>query len=230
VPRFLLVSAVAASFVLSACGDNGGGGGTGASSAPATTTTAETAGGCRQVAQPRPRPDGGQKKPKKALENATTYELEISTNCGDFSFRLDLKAAPHASASLVSLAKAGFFDGTVFHRIVPDFVIQGGDPTGTGMGGPGYKTVDKPPSDARYTKGVVAMAKAENERAGTAGSQFYVVTAADAQLPPEYALVGKVVSGLDVVERIGQLGDPASGQTGTPTQPVVIKSVKVKTS
>jgi peptidyl-prolyl cis-trans isomerase B (cyclophilin B) len=116
--------------------------------------------------------------------------------------------------------KKGFFDGTIFHRIVPGFVIQGGDPTGTGTGGPGYSTVDVPPSDARYTKGVVAMAKAGNEPPGTAGSQFFVVTAEDARLPPEYALLGKVTSGMDVVEKIGTLGDP---QTEQPTKRIVIE-------
>jgi cyclophilin family peptidyl-prolyl cis-trans isomerase len=91
------------------------------------------------------------------------------------------------------------------------------------MGGPGYTTIDKPPPDASYTQGVVAMAKAGNEPPGAAGSQFYVVTGQDAGLPPDYAIVGKVVQGDDVVQRIGQLGDPAEH----PTQPVVIKSVRV---
>ena len=135
---------------------------------------------------------------------------------------LDLGSAPNTAASLVSLARAGYFDDTEFHRIVPGFVIQGGDPTQSGSGGPGYSTSDAPDPDAAYTKGVVAMAKTATEPAGTAGSQFFVVTGADAGLPPEYAVVGKVTSGLDVIERIGKLGDPATEQ---PTQPVVIDSV-----
>jgi cyclophilin family peptidyl-prolyl cis-trans isomerase len=100
-----------------------------------------------------------------------------------------------------------FFDGTVFHRIVPGFVIQGGDPTGTGGGGPGYTTVDKPPASTRYTHGAVAMAKTQTEAPGTSGSQFFVVTAQDAGLPPDYAVLGNVVKGLAVVDRIGKLGD-----------------------
>ena len=104
-------------------------------------------------------------------------------------------------------------------------MIQGGDPTQSGTGGPGYQTVDPPPADASYTKGVVAMAKTETEAAGTSGSQFFVVTGADIGLSADYAIVGRVTSGLDVVERIGELGDPATEQ---PTRPVVIESVTVE--
>ena len=86
-------------------------------------------------------------------------------------------------------------------------MIQGGDPTGTGTGGPGYTVVDVPPRDSLYTKGVVAMAKTAAEPPGTAGSQFFVVTADDAGLPPEYAILGVVTKGLRVVERIGRLGN-----------------------
>ena len=153
--------------------------------------------------------------------------MELRTNCGSFTVRLDQETSPKTAASFVALAKDGFFDGTVFHRIVPEFVIQGGDPTGSGTGGPGYSTRDAPPDDAVYTRGVVAMAKTEAEPAGTAGSQFYVVTGADAGLPPEYAILGKVVKGLDVTARIGELGDPQSGGAGTPTQTVVIEKAAV---
>jgi peptidyl-prolyl cis-trans isomerase B (cyclophilin B) len=125
----------------------------------------------------------------------------------------------------IALARRGYFEGTDFHRIVPGFVIQGGDPTGTGSGGPGYTTRDPPPAGASYTRGVVAMAKAQAEPSGTAGSQFFVVTGADAGLPPEYALLGKVVRGLAVVERIGRFGDPATEQ---PTRRVVIRRVTIE--
>ncbi|HEU4970532.1 MAG TPA: peptidylprolyl isomerase, partial [Gaiellaceae bacterium] len=108
------------------------------------------------------------------------------------------------------------------------FVIQGGDPTQTGAGGPGYSTVDKPPSDAKYTKGVVAMAKTQVEAPGTSGSQFFVVTAEDAGLPPDYAIVGTVTEGMDTVERIDALGTP--GVDGPPSKPVVISSVTVTES
>ena len=105
-------------------------------------------------------------------------------------------------------------------------MIQGGDPTATGTGGPGYSTVDEPASNTTYPKGAVAMAKAGNEPPGTAGSQFFVMTG-DGGLPPEYALVGKVTDGLDVIEKIGQLGDPATEQ---PTTTVVIETMRAEGS
>src|SRR5207244_5060037 len=106
------------------------------------------------------------------------------------------------------------------------FIIQGGDPTASGTGGPGYLTVDKPPASARYTHGVVAMAKTPRQTAGTSGSQFFVVTGDDAQLPPEYALLGKVVKGLDVVDAIGKLGDPPT-ETQTETGELTRATVPV---
>jgi cyclophilin family peptidyl-prolyl cis-trans isomerase len=180
---------------------------------------------CTEVADPPKGKGGKQQKPSGKLDASKKWSLVVQTNCGSFTIELDPEAAPNASASLVALARAGFFDGLTFHRIVPDFVIQGGDPTGTGGGGPGYKTVDKPPSSARYTRGVVAMAKTEREKPGTAGSQFFVVTGQDAGLPPDYAVVGRVVDGLDVVDHIGRLGDPATEQ---PTQALVMSKVTVE--
>jgi peptidyl-prolyl cis-trans isomerase B (cyclophilin B) len=187
---------------------------------PQQATT--TAGGCEQVAAPQAKKPGKQKKPAPLAASAKVT-LTFKTNCGDFSVALDPKQSPNACGSLVALAKSGFFDGTFFHRIVPGFVIQGGDPTGTGTGGPGYTTVDKPPRNASYTHGVMAMAKAGNEPPGAAGSQFYVVTGQDAGLPPDYAVVGKVTKGLDVVDKIGQLGGPNE----QPTEAVVISGVDV---
>jgi peptidyl-prolyl cis-trans isomerase B (cyclophilin B) len=154
----------------------------------------------------------------------------LQTSCGDITIRLDQRTSPKTAASFAALARSGFFDGTVFHRIVPGFVIQGGDPTGTGTGGPGYSTRDVPPQDTAYTKGTVAMAKSAAEAPGTAGSQFYIVTAPDAGLPPDYALLGEVVRGQRQVDAIGELGDPASGELGTPLQPVVIERATLRVS
>jgi peptidyl-prolyl cis-trans isomerase B (cyclophilin B) len=233
--RPLLLLTLLLATALTACGsDSGGSTQADIPSGGAPTTTAapepapsDSASGCKKIAsQPAAKPDGGQKKPTDTLDDSKTWTLTFETSCGDFTVTLDLKSAPNASASMVSLANAGFFKDTVFHRIVPDFVIQGGDPTGSGEGGPGYKTVDKPPADAAYTKGVVAMAKTGAEAPGTAGSQFYVVTGADASLPPDYAVIGKVTAGEDVVDRIGKLG----GADEQPTQIVELYDVKAKSS
>jgi len=152
----------------------------------------------------------------------------MATNCGSFTIRLDVARAPRTAASFASLARKGFYNDLTFHRIAQGFVIQGGDPTGSGSGGPGYSIVEKPPHNVRYTHGVVAMAKAATEPDGASGSQFFVVTAADAQLPPQYAIVGRVVQGLNVVDAIGALPlqDPSSGD-GPPAEPVVIQSARL---
>ena len=99
--------------------------------------------------------------PAEPLDASKSYSLVFETSCGSFTVALDPESAPNTTASLVALAEDGYFDDTIFHRVVPGFVIQGGDPTQSGGGGPGYSTVDPPPSDATYTKGTVAMAKAE---------------------------------------------------------------------
>jgi peptidyl-prolyl cis-trans isomerase B (cyclophilin B) len=194
-----------------------------ATTASSTTAAAAAPAGCTAVKEPKPKPNGKLKKPSTKLDPAKTWTATVKTNCGTFAFKLDVHEAPNASASVAYLAGKKFFDNTVFHRIVPGFVIQGGDPTGSGGGGPGYSTVDKPPKNASYKQGVVAMAKTGTEPAGTAGSQFFVVTGADAGLPPDYAIVGKVTKGLDVVKRIGKLGD----QSEQPTTTVEIESLRV---
>lgn len=158
------------------------------------------------------------------LRPGKTYRIEFETSHGAFTIELDPVKAPCNGDSLMDLAKAGFFDNTRFHRIVPGFVIQGGDPTATGNGGSGYTTLDQVAPDTAYTKGVVAMAKSSFEQPGTGGSQFFIVTGANVQLPPDYAVVGKVVEGLDVIEKIGKLGNP---RTEAPTERVVIESTSV---
>jgi peptidyl-prolyl cis-trans isomerase B (cyclophilin B) len=221
------VALLALVLVLAACG----GGDKEPESAPTGDGAVETAappaaGDCASVEAPEPKPDGGQDPPVGSLDAAKTYRLVVETSCGDFTIQLDQKAAPKTAASLVSLAENGFYDGTTFHRVVPGFVIQGGDPTGTGSGGPGYSTVDVPPPGTAYTVGVVAMAKAGNEPAGTSGSQFFVVTAPDAGLPPDYAVVGTVTEGMETVSAIEALG---TGD-GPPSQPVVIEKVTVEST
>jgi peptidyl-prolyl cis-trans isomerase B (cyclophilin B) len=158
------------------------------------------------------------------LDPKSAHSVDVLTNLGSFTIRLDVEDSPCVTSSFASLVRRRFFDGTVFHRIVPHFVIQGGDPTGTGTGGPGYTVVEPPPANSLYTEGVVAMAKAGDEPPGAAGSQFFVVTATNAGLQPEYAILGVVTKGLKVVERIGRLGDPV---TEKPTRSVVVLRMTV---
>jgi peptidyl-prolyl cis-trans isomerase B (cyclophilin B) len=190
-------------------------------------TAATHAPGCPKVKTPKPRTET-RKKPKKTLDPKKTWTATVNTSCGSFTIRLSVKASPHLTASFASLSKTKFYDATIFHRVVPGFVIQGGDPTATGTGGPGYSTVDKPPSTLKYKRGIVAMAKTPTEPAGTAGSQFFVVTGDASFLTPDYALLGKVVKGMDVVQKIGKLGHQT--EEGTPTRIVVVRSISIKSS
>ncbi|HKB19840.1 MAG TPA: peptidylprolyl isomerase [Gaiellaceae bacterium] len=155
------------------------------------------------------------------------HSVVVKTSKGDFTFDLATDISPCTTASFAGLVDKGFFDGLTFHRIVPGFVIQGGDPEGNGMGGPGYSVVDTPPADTKYEKGLVAMAKTQTEPAGTSGSQFFVVTSDGVNLPPDYAVLGDVTSGMDVVEKIGKLGNP-SDPAGTPTEKVTIDKMKLE--
>ena len=182
--------------------------------------------GCEDVEKPAPKDVGTIKKPDEKLSGSKTYIATVSTSCGDFEITLDSKQAPITGGSFKYLADQKFFDGTTFHRIVPNFVIQGGDPAGTGEGGPGYSVEEAPPSDLTYTKYLVAMAKTGAEPPGTSGSQFFVVTGDDAaSLTPDYALLGEVTSGQEVVDKIGGIQADANG---TPAAQVVMKSVTVK--
>jgi len=154
----------------------------------------------------------------------------MTTNRGPIVFELFDEDAPKTGANFKKLAADGFYDGLSFHRIAKlptggDFVIQGGDPTGTGNGGPGYSVHEKPPTGLRYSRGVVAMAKTEIEASGTSGSQFFIVTAEDAGLPADYALLGKVVKGDDVVSKIAAV---PTDSTEHPTQPVVITKATIR--
>lgn len=226
--RLLPLAAALAALAVAGCG----GSDTTTAATPTTTPALETqpeqsqSAFCDPVTVPAPRTATAE-RPSEELDDDTTYALVFATNCGTFTITLDQATAPETSASLVQLARDGYFDDTVFHRVVPGFVIQGGDPTQTGGGGPGYSTVDVPPPGTRYPKGVVAMAKTRDEPPGTAGSQFFVVTTSGVGLQPEYAVVGEVTSGLDTVELIGELGDPA---TELPLEPIVVSSVTVSES
>jgi peptidyl-prolyl cis-trans isomerase B (cyclophilin B) len=187
---------------------------------PSTTASAVE---CREVEAPAPK-QISLKAPPQTVKKGEKLTAVVETSCGTFDIALDSSRAPKTVNSFVFLSDEGFYDGLTFHRIAPGFVIQGGDPLGTGLGGPGYSVVEKPPANLAYTKGTVAMAKSSAEPPGSSGSQFYVVTAADAGLPPEYALVGKVDQGYDVVEKIDKLGTAAE----KPKQTVLIEKITIE--
>jgi cyclophilin family peptidyl-prolyl cis-trans isomerase len=169
------------------------------------STAAKAKNGCKEVEAPEPK-NVKLKAPEETIEAGEEQTAVVETSCGTFKIELDTKQAPITTNSFAYLAEEGVYDDLSFLRIAPGFVIQGGDPTETQSGDAGYKVEEKPPANLEYTKGVVAMAKSSAEPPGTSGSQFFVVTSPDAGLPPEYALVGKVTEGLDVVETIGKLG------------------------
>jgi peptidyl-prolyl cis-trans isomerase B (cyclophilin B) len=223
--RLPLALLLACFLAVSACGGSDSDAGSKPDSA-ATPSPAGTATdtGCEKVDKPAPK-SVKLPKPTAELDPAKTYVATVSTSCGDFQITLDAKRAPKTGGSFKYLADKGFFDETTFHRIVAGFVIQGGDPKGDGTGGPGYKVVEAPPKDLKYGKGVVAMAKTQLEAAGTSGSQFFVVTGESTPLPPEFALLGKVTGGQEVVDKIAAADTDAS--TEQPVEPIVIRSIKV---
>jgi cyclophilin family peptidyl-prolyl cis-trans isomerase len=178
-----------------------------------------------------PNPDGSSPPrrhfdaaPPTVIDPAKTYRATMVTSKGTLEIALDPNAAPTAVNSFVFLARWHYFDGVTFHRVIPGFVLQGGDPTGTGTGGPGYRFDDELPKPGRYELGSLAMANAGPH---TNGSQFFVISGPDGvRLPPLYSLFGKVVSGLDVVAAIDALGS----RSGTPSERVVIESVTITES
>ena len=176
-----------------------------------------------------PNPDGSSEArqkfdgpPPMIIDPAKTYTATMVTSKGTLEIVLDPLSAPVTVNSFVFLARWHYFDGIVFHRVIPGFVLQGGDPTGTGTGGPGYRFNDELPKAGRYELGSLAMAHAGPN---TNGSQFFVISGPDGvRLPPLYALFGKVVKGLDVVAVINDVGSPS----GEPRERVVIESVTIQ--
>ena len=192
----------------------------------ATKTTTTTAAVATYGSTPCPPADGSAARKtsfsdsfKRCIDPTKTYTLTFQTDAGTFVASLDPKEAPITVNNFVALAEYHYFDGITFHRVIPSFVIQGGDPLGTGTGGPGYKFADELPKAGSYKVGSLAMA---NSGANTNGSQFFVITGQQGiSLPPNYSLFGQVTSGLDVVSKIEADGLPG----GKPK--VVHKMVKV---
>jgi len=159
--------------------------------------------------------------PPMIIDPTKTYTAEMLTNKGSLTISLDPIGAPRTVNNFVFLARWHYYDGIVFHRIIPGFMCQSGDPEGSGRGGPGYRFEDELPMPGRYEIGSIAMA---NAGPNTNGSQFFIVSGPDGVgLPPQYSLFGKVVRGLDVVKAIESVGS----RSGAPTEPVIIESVTV---
>lgn len=167
--------------------------------------------------------------PAMTIDGSKKYTAKVETNKGDFTIELLPAEAPMTVNNFVCLARAGYFDNTPFHRIVAGFVIQGGDPTGTGSGGPGYRFNDEP-IGLDYEKGTVAMA---NAGPNTNGSQFFVVLDdLRGRLGKNYTIFGKVTDGMDVVDKLGQTPTKAggSGEKSSPVEPVTIEKVTITES
>lgn len=183
------------------------------------------------MAQQIPATDGSSPKtqrfdspPPMIIDPAKRYTAEVTTNKGTLTVALDPVAAPKTVNNFVFLARFHYYDGIVFHRIIPGFMCQGGDPEGTGRGGPGYRFDDELPAPGRYEIGSLAMA---NAGPNTNGSQFFIVSGRDGvSLAPSYSLFGKVVKGLDILTAIEAVGS----RSGTPSEDVVIESVTITES
>lgn len=181
------------------------------------------------MATPCPAPDGSSERrtsfdgpPPMCIDPAKTYTAEMVTSMGSMTIALDPIQAPKTVNSFVFLARYHYFDGLIFHRIIRDFVCQGGDPTGTGRGGPGYQFEDELPKPGRYEIGSLAMA---NAGPNTNGSQFFLISgSAGVRLPPQYSLFGKVVKGLDVLEAMQNVD---TDRNDRPKTDVVIESVTI---
>ena len=172
--------------------------------APSAAASQGSAAGC-PTAAPQP------------MAGGETDVVTIETSKGPIEITVEADLGPLAAENFVDLASCGFYDGTVFHRVVPGFVIQGGDPTGTGSGGPGYEFKNDPVS-VPYERGVVAMANAGRD---TNGSQFFIVLD-KAGLPPDYSVFGRVTKGMDAVDAIAAAADAEN-----PTSPIKMDKVTV---
>lgn len=215
--------AVAALVTAAACG---GGEPTAEVAAP---LTGACAGGPLPTAAPASQ--GPFDAPEQVVKADCEYTATIATEFGDIEIALDADAAPTTANSFVFLATRGYFDGLTFHRVVPGFVIQGGDPTGTGTGGPGYSLPDELPATDGYEAGAVAMA---NSGPDTSGSQFFIVTGDASGLPAAYSRFGTVTAGLDAARAIEGLADPEADPgdpaAQRPTRPAVIESITITES
>ena len=162
-------------------------------------------------------------KPEMLLDKSKSYTVTLHTSVGDITIELDSQNTPITANNFYYLAKEGFYDGVIFHRTIPGFMIQGGDPTGTGTGSPGYRFDDEP-FKGEYTRGTIAMA---NSGPDTNGSQFFIMHK-DYPLPPNYVIFGHVTVGLDTVDKIATAPTKPGGEGSSPVNPVTINSVDIE--
>lgn len=193
-----------------------------------TTLAPDTPTPCPATDGSTPKQQSFAAPPDMCIDASKQYTARIDTTSGAFTVQLDPAKAPNTVNNFVVLARYKFYDGVVFHRIIPDFVIQGGDPKGDGTGGPGYKFPDELPQPSDYVEGSIVMA---NSGPDTNGSQFFVVLSANGAKTlvdavggeAKYSLFGKVTEGMDVVTAISAV--PLDGET--PKEPVTINSVTI---
>ena len=163
-----------------------------------------------------------QAPPPMTIDPGAAYTAVLQTTAGDITVELLPGDAPATVNNFVFLARAGFYDNVIFHRTIPGFMIQGGDPTGTGAGGPGYRFADEPVRRP-YARGTLAMA---NAGPNTNGSQFFIMHA-DYGLPPNYTIFGQTVAGLDTIDAIAEAPTRPEGEGSSPINPVVIETVAI---
>ena len=232
-----LVLGLTFAFVVGACGSTPSAGPVNQSSTPPTSATgqqaadaAAVAGGCSSDPTTTLNKPSWSSPPAMTIDTAKTYTATVKTDAGSFVITLDTKTTPITVNNFVFLAQNHFFDCVTFHRVIPNFMDQTGDPTGTGTGGPGYKFVDELPKAAspQYPIGSVAMA---NAGPNTNGSQFFIVTGSEGEsLAPNYTLFGQVTSGLAVAEKINNDGNSNTSANGVPPKVIHrILSVTVST-
>ncbi len=162
------------------------------------------------------------KQPKMTIDKSKKYSATLKTEKGDIMVELNAAETPITVNNFISLAKKNFYNNTIFHRTIKGFMIQGGDPTGTGTGGPGYRFADEP-FVGEYTRGTLAMANAGPD---TNGSQFFIMHK-DVPLQKDYVIFGKVTKGLETVDAIAEAPTEPTGEKSTPVTPVKILSVEI---
>lgn len=158
------------------------------------------------------------------IDISKQYEAILSTSMGDITIQLSASATPITVNNFVTLAEKKFYDKTIFHRVIKGFMIQGGDPDGTGRGGPGYRFNDES-FEGQYTRGIVAMA---NAGPNTNGSQFFIMHK-DTALPHAYVIFGKVIKGIEVIDKIAESPVDPKGEGSTPVTPIKVNSVTIQT-